>query len=82
MKLETIAKRRKAKIPTYKSDAYNILVALVNGEKISMLQGPRKFHTVAVSQRISDLRIKYGWNVQGEMKTTSSGRKYMEYSLG
>lgn len=81
MKLETLAKRKRAKIPTQGSDAYNILLDLVAGKKISMLVGPSRYSTVAVSQRISDLRIKFGWDVQGEFRKTKTGRRFMEYSL-
>ena len=84
MKLETRALKLKAKIPTQGSDAYNMLVALNRGERISMLQGPSKFQTVAVSQRISDLRNKFGWGkkvIRGEFRKTRSGRRYMEYFM-
>lgn len=81
MKLETLAKKYRAKIPTYRSTAYNILAAMASGKKVSMLDGVKHFDTVALSQRISDLRCKYGWHgvIRDKFVTQRNGRRHKEY---
>ena len=80
MKIETLAKKRRATLPADNSDAYNILQALIKGERVSMMTGFRKFHTVALSQRISELRNKYNWQINDEFVKRNK-RRYKEYYL-
>lgn len=76
----SIAKRRRAVIPTHGSDTYRLLEAMFDGHKITVLTGPRLCGLTSVTQRANDL-IRDGWPVKKKWKDLKSGKRVMEYSL-
>ena len=64
MKLETKARKLKAKIPTQGTKTFKILEALNNGQRVSMLDN-RKFNCTSITQRVGDLK-RFGWPVRSE----------------
>lgn len=76
----SIAKRRKAIIPTQGSDTYRMLQALFDGYKITVLTGPKVCGLTSVTQRANQLK-RQGWPVKKHWKKLRSGKKVMEYSL-
>ena len=79
MKLETLAKRHKAIIPTQGSKMYLLLDALVRGKSLSMMDA-KQYKCTSITQRISNLRLKYGWSkVIKKRHVVTKGGYYTEY---
>jgi hypothetical protein len=58
-----------------------ILESLLLGEKLTVLDGVMRFKCLSLSQRISDLNLKHGWDIKSEWVTVDSGKKVKRYSL-
>jgi hypothetical protein len=58
-----------------------ILEALLLGEKLTVLDGVIRFKCLSLSQRVSDLNLKHGWDIKSRYITVESGKKVKEYSL-
>ena len=57
-----------------------ILIALLEGDKLTPLTMLTSFDSLRASARIYDLR-KRGWNIKTNIIKTSSGKHVAEYSL-
>lgn len=64
-----------------KSQLNMIKESLLLGEKLTVLDGVMRFKCLSLSQRISDLNLKHGWNIKSEWVTVDSGKKVKRYSL-
>lgn len=51
-------------------------IALLNGERISTLDGLKRFGTIRLSEYIRRLRTKKGMNIETEMRYDHRSKKY------
>lgn len=79
MTLETLARRHKATIPTYRSDNWRILSWMVKGHKITVMQCVRMFNTPNLRSRISELE-RYGWPIHRE-PVKVGGNRFNRYYM-
>lgn len=79
MNIDTLAKRHKATIPTYRSQNWRILSWMAKGHKITVMQCVRMFNTPNLRSRISELE-GYGWPIQRE-PVKVNGRRCNRYYL-
>lgn len=75
------AKRMKAIIPRQGSQCHELLEAFFDGKKLTVLKALKSHGVYALSQRCSELRLKYRWPIKGRMVTLPNGKKVAEYSL-
>lgn len=77
MKLETRAKRYRAKIPTYKTTTYRICEYLARGNRLTVMDAVRLFNTPNLRSRISELR-QYGWPIKAR-QVNDNGKRFNQY---
>lgn len=69
------------RVPKQGTDCYELLCALQRGERLTELQATLRYHITAASQRLGDLRRKFGWPVQSRWIETEGGKTCKEYYL-
>lgn len=62
--LELIAECR---VPERGTQCYELLMALKNGERLTVARALMQYGVYALSQRMGDLRRRYGWPVKSRM---------------
>lgn len=75
------AKRRKAIIPAQGSQCHELLTAMFDGEKFTVLKALRKKGCYGLSQRCGQLKNKYKWPVKSEWLTLRGGKRVKQYWL-
>lgn len=83
MKIEKLAKRYRAVIPRQGSLAYQILMALVCGQKFSSYTADQRDKTPSAGRSMRELAQPksdggYGWPLE---KAKPTGKRFMEYWL-
>lgn len=68
------------KVPDSNTVAYQILMALKQGEKLTPLVALDKFRCLSLSQRVGDLK-KMGWPILSEMVAVPSGKRVAQYRM-
>lgn len=71
----------RAKIPPRDSQAYRILLTLQSGRHLTVGEALNELGVYALSQRIGDLKRKYGWPVKSKTVITPGGAQISEYWL-
>lgn len=75
------AKRRKAIIPAQNSQCYELLTAMFDGKKFTVLNALKDKQVFALSQRCGELRRKYRWPVKDKWIEVKSGKRVKMYWL-
>lgn len=55
------------RIPPRGSQCYELLMAMLNGARLTVKVALEQHHVYALSQRVGDLRRKYGWPVRSQI---------------
>lgn len=79
MQLDLLEPR--CKVPKHGSQCYELLVALQNGDRLTTLEAFARFRITTISQRMGDLRRKYGWPIKSVDKEISPTTTVSEYFL-
>ena len=69
------------RVPENGTQCRTLLNALQRGEKLRPLDSALKYGCLSLSQRVGDLKRKYGWPVQSRMVETETGKHVAEYWL-
>lgn len=69
------------RVPPADSQCYRLLVAMQNGVRLTVAKALDEYRVYALSQRVGDLKRKYGWPIQSRTITTASGAHISEYWL-
>lgn len=72
------------KVPPKGTDNYRVLEALFQGHKLSLVNCYEICHVNALGQRVSNLRLQYGWDkaIKVDRVRTPGKKGYMaEYSI-
>lgn len=69
------------RIPQRGTQLYDLLMALSSGERLTNAVAWSKYGIYALSQRIGDLKRKYGWPVKSRMIEVRSRSHVAEYWL-
>lgn len=67
-------------IPPSGSQCHTLLLALNRGERLTVADALSRYGCYALSQRMGELRRKYGWPVQSKMIEVN-GKRVAEYWL-
>jgi len=64
-----------ARIPPRGSQCYELLMAMQNGTRLTVKIALDRYGVYALSQRIGDLKYRYGWsNIRSRMITVGTAR--------
>lgn len=80
-RIMTKARKLGAIIPRQGSQCHELLEAMFDGHKFTVLTALQKRGIYALSQRCGELKNKYHWPVKKKTITTPSGKHITEYSL-
>lgn len=69
-----------AKVPEKGTMTYELLAALMNGERLTPLTALEKYRCFSLSQRMGDLR-RSGWPIVSQMVKLSSGKSVAQYRM-
>jgi hypothetical protein len=69
------------KIPERGSQCYLILMALQAGERLTTMEAFKRWNITTISQRVGELKRRYGWPVKSTAKTIRPGCYVAEYYL-
>lgn len=61
--------------------AYELLMALKNGERLTPLSALERYRCFSLSQRMGELR-RSGWPIRSMMVSVNSGKKVACYWMG
>lgn len=67
--------------PSEGTQCYKLLHAMQCGERLTELSVTLKYNITAASQRIGDLRNKFGWPIKSRFIETAAGAHIKEYWL-
>jgi hypothetical protein len=68
------------RVPEQGTVAYQILMALKQGQRLTPLLALAEFNCLSLSQRIGELK-KMGWPITTEMVKVASGKSVAQYTL-
>ena len=69
------------RVPEKGSQCYELLMAMKHGERLTVAMALSKYGVYALSQRVGDLKRKYGWPIQSRTVETNGGAHVSEYWL-
>jgi hypothetical protein len=69
------------RVPERGTQCYELLMAMRQGERLTVAVALSKYGVYALSQRVGDLKRKYGWPVKSRMVETNGGAHISEYWL-
>lgn len=69
------------RVPPRGTQCYELLMALQTGVRLTVAKALREHACYALSQRMGDLRTKFGWPVQSRFIETDGGAMVKEYWL-
>lgn len=69
------------KVPPADSQCYRLLLAMQNGVRLTVAKALEEYGVYALSQRIGDLKRKYGWPVQSRTLQVGPKTYVSEYFL-
>jgi hypothetical protein len=69
------------RIPERGSQCYELLMAMQSGERLTVKSALEKHGVYALSQRVGELKRKYGWEsvIRSRTVTTAGGARISEY---
>lgn len=69
------------RVPEDGTQCKTLLLAMQRGERLRPLEAALKYQVMALSQRIGDLKRKYGWQslIKTQLVETPSGKHISEY---
>lgn len=76
--LDLIAECR---VPQRGTQCYELLDALKRGVRLTVAKALREHACYALSQRMGDLRMKYGWPIKSRFIEAAGGAQVKEYWL-
>lgn len=71
----------RTKLPAKGSQCYELLMALKNGDRLTTMEAFSRFGITTISQRVGELKRKYGWPIQSKSKQVRPGTYVAEYFL-
>ncbi len=69
------------RVPERGTQCYELLMAMRTGERLTNAVAWTKYHVYALSQRIGDLKRKYGWPIQSRLIEVGPRTHVAEYWL-
>jgi hypothetical protein len=69
------------KIPQKGTQNYRLLMAMQNGERLTVALALSEFGVYALSQRMGELK-RMGWPIRSRMVEVEGGARVAEYSMG
>lgn len=69
------------KVPAKGSQCWELLMALKAGDRLTTLEAFERFRITTISQRMGELRRKYGWPIQSVDKEIGPKTTVSEYFL-
>ncbi len=69
------------RVPPAGTQHYALLQAFQRGERLTVGVALQQYGVYALSQRVGDLKRRYGWPVQSRMVKTNGGAVIAEYWL-
>lgn len=71
----------RTKVPEHGSQCYELLMALQAGERLTTMEAFARFGITTISQRMGELRRKYGWPIKSDAKRVGPKTWVAEYRL-
>lgn len=71
----------RTKVPEKGSQCYELLMAFQNGDRLTTMEAFSRFGITTISQRVGELKRKYGWPIQSQSKQIRPGTYVAEYFL-
>jgi hypothetical protein len=68
------------KLPTQGTQNYRLLMAMQNGERLTVAAALNEYGVFALSQRCGELK-RMGWPIRSRMVDTAGGARVAEYWL-
>lgn len=69
------------RLPEKHSQCYELLMAFKNGERLTTMEAFKRFGITTISQRVGELKRKYGWPIQSRMIEVRPRTYVAEYWL-
>jgi hypothetical protein len=69
------------RVPERGSQCYELLMAFQRGERLTTMEAFSKYGITTISQRVGELKRKYGWPVQSRSKQIRGNTYVAEYWL-
>lgn len=69
------------RVPSKGTQCYELLAALKTGKRLTVARALTEHACYALSQRMGELRNKYGWPIQSRFIETAGGASVKEYWL-
>lgn len=70
----------RCQLPPEGGQCYQLLVAMKQGRRFTVLSAIQELGIYALSQRCGELRNKYGWEIQSRTRR-EAGKSFSEYWL-
>ena len=68
-------------VPEKGTQCYELLMAMQSGVRLTIWNAMNEYGVGALSQRIGDLKRRYGWPIQSRTIETNGGARVAEYWL-
>jgi hypothetical protein len=69
------------RVPEHGSQCWELLMAFQAGERLTTMEAFRRFGITTISQRVGDLKRKYGWPIKSAAKQVGPKTYVAEYFL-
>ena len=70
-----------ARIPERGTQCYELLMAMVQGVRLTVAKALADHSCYALSQRVGELKREYGWPIKDRFVETAGGARVKEYWL-
>lgn len=69
------------KVPKRGSQCWELLMAFEKGERLTTMEAFARFRITTISQRVGELKRKYGWPIKSQEKKIGPNTTVSEYWL-
>lgn len=69
----------RTKLPERDSQCYELLRAFQRGERLTTMEAFSKYGITTISQRVGELKRKYGWTIFSETVEIRAGTRVSRY---
>lgn len=69
------------RVPERGSQCYELLMALKAGDRLTTMEAFKRFGITTISQRVGELKRKYGWPIQSTTRQVGPKTYVAEYWL-
>lgn len=69
----------RCKVPERGSQCYELLTAFQRGERLTTIEAFARYGITTISQRVGELKRKYGWDIKSETVKIRDGTYVSRY---